>query len=141
MEEIEDIGLESKSESIQDIIGTNPSFIVRWGNTFMFIICVILISLCWIIKYPDTIISQITIKTNINPKPVTAKLDGKLIKLLIKDGDIVKRGQHIAYIEGLATVEDIIDLENNLQKIDTLIINGDWTAIKSINYLKFKVCL
>ena len=137
MEEIEDIGLESKSESIQDIIGTNPSFIVRWGNTFMFIICVILISLCWIIKYPDTIISQITIKTNINPKPVTAKLDGKLIKLLIKDGDIVKRGQHIAYIEGLATVEDIIDLENNLQKIDTLIINGDWTAIKSINYLKF----
>jgi multidrug resistance efflux pump len=137
MEEIEDDGLESKSESIQDIIGTNPSFIVRWGNTFMFIICTILISLCWIIKYPDTIISQITIKTNINPKPVTAKLDGKLIKLLIKDGDIVKRGQHIAYIEGLATVEDIIDLENNLQKIDTLIINGDWASIKSINYIKF----
>ena len=137
MEEIEDDGLESKSESIQDIIGTNPSFIVRWGNTFMFIVCTILISLCWIIKYPDTIISQITIKTNINPKPVTAKLDGKLIKLLIKDGDIVKRGQHIAYIEGLSTVEDIIDLENNLQKIDTLVINGDWTSIKAINYIKF----
>lgn len=137
MEEIEDNGLESKSESIQDIIGTNPSFIVRWGNTFMFIICTILISLCWIIKYPDTIISQITIKTSINPKPITAKLDGKLIKLLIKDGDIVKRGQHIAYIEGLATVEDILDLENNLQKIDTLIIHGDWATIKSINYIKF----
>jgi hypothetical protein len=41
MEEIED-DINSRSESIQDIIGTNPPAIVRWGNTFMFIICVTL---------------------------------------------------------------------------------------------------
>lgn len=137
MEDVEDDGLESKSESIQDIIGTNPSAIVRWGNTFMFIICSILISLCWLIKYPDTIMSQITIKTNINPKPVTAKLDGKLIKLLIKDGEIVSRGQHLGYIEGLASVEDVISLENNLLRIDTLLVNGKWDDIKAINFIKF----
>jgi HlyD family secretion protein len=136
MEDLEE-GSDNKSESIQDIIGTNPSAIVRWGNTFMFIICTILISLCWLIKYPDTIISQITIKTNINPKPVTAKLDGKLIKLLIKDGEIVKRGQHLAYIEGLASVEDIVELESQLTKIDTLLMAGNWDAIKAINYIKF----
>ena len=129
--------LDNKSESIQDIIGTNPSAIVRWGNTFMFIICTILISLCWLIKYPDTIVSQITIKTSINPKPVTAKLDGKLIKLLIKDGEIVKRGQHLAYLEGLASVDDIIELETNLSRIDTLLINEEWDAIKTINFIKF----
>jgi multidrug efflux pump subunit AcrA (membrane-fusion protein) len=111
MEEIED-DINSRSESIQDIIGTNPPAIVRWGNTFMFIICVTLISLCWVIKYPDTILSQVTIKTSVNPKPVTAKFDGKLIKLLIKDGDIVKRGQHLGYVEALANVEDIEELRN-----------------------------
>lgn len=136
MEDI-DGELDNKSESIQDIIGTNPSAIVRWGNTFMFIICAILISLCWIIKYPDTIVSQITIKTSINPKPVTAKLDGKLIKLLVKDGEIVKRGQYLAYIEGLASVEDIVELETNLYRIDTLLINGKWDAIKTVNFIKF----
>lgn len=136
MEELED-DINSSSESIQDIIGTNPPFIVRWGNTFMFVICVILISLCWIIKYPDTILSQITIKTNVNPKPVTAKFDGKLIKLLIKDGDIVKRGQHLGYLEGLANVDDILELENNLYKIDTLLINNQWDIIKNINFIKF----
>jgi HlyD family secretion protein len=136
MEELED-DINSSSESIQDIIGTNPPFIVRWGNTFMFVICVILISLCWIIKYPDTILSQITIKTNVNPKPVTAKFDGKLIKLLIKDGDIVKRGQYLGYLEGLANVEDITDLETNLLRIDTLLINNQWDVIKNINYIKF----
>lgn len=136
MEEIED-DINSSSESIQDIIGTNPPFIVRWGNTFMFVICVILISLCWIIKYPDTILSQITIKTNVNPKPVTAKFDGKLIKLLIKDGDIVKRGQYLGYLEGLANVEDVTELETNLSKIDTLLINNQWDVIKNINYIKF----
>lgn len=136
MEEIED-ELDSSSESIQDIIGTNPSAIVRWGNTFMFVICTILISLCWIIKYPDTIMSQITIKTSINPKPVTAKLDGKLIKLLIKDGDIVKRGQELGYVEGLANVEDILTLESNLSRIDTLLINGKWDDIKTVDFIKF----
>lgn len=129
--------LNNKSESIQDIIGTKPSAIVRWGNTFMFITVSVLISLCWVIKYPDTIVSQITIKTNINPKPVTAKFDGKLIKLLIKDGDIVKRGQHLAYMEGLANVEDIIHLENNLSKIDSFLIYNQWDAIKNINFITF----
>jgi len=136
MEELED-DINSSSESIQDIIGTNPPFIVRWGNTFMFVICAILISLCWIIKYPDTILSQITIKTNVNPKPVTAKFDGKLIKLLIKDGDVVKRGQCLGYLEGLANVDDITELENNLSKIDTLLINNQWDVIKNINFIKF----
>ncbi len=136
MEELEG-DINSSSEVIQDIIGTNPPFIVRWGNTFMFVICVVLISLCWIIKYPDTILSQVTIKTNVNPKPVTAKFDGKLLKLLIKDGDIVKRGQHLGYLEGLAAVEDITELETNLSKIDTLLINNQWKVIKNINYIKF----
>ncbi len=136
MEEIED-DINSRSESIQDIIGTNPPAIVRWGNTFMFIICVTLISLCWVIKYPDTILSPVTIKTSVNPKPVTAKFDGKLIKLLIKDGDIVKRGQHLGYVEALANVEDIEGLETNLTKIDSLLIHGQWDVIKSINFIKF----
>lgn len=129
--------INSSSESIQDIIGTNPPFIVRWGNTFMFIICTVLISLCWIIKYPDTILSQITIKTNVNPKPVTAKIDSKLIKMLIKDGDFVERGQHIAYLEGLAKVEDVNQLESNLFKIDSLLMHNQWDTIKNINFIKF----
>jgi multidrug resistance efflux pump len=137
MEEMENDDFEGTSESIQDIIGTNPSAIVRWGNTFMFIICSILISLCWLIKYPDTIISQITIKTNVTPKPVTVKFDGKLIKLLIKDGELVKRGQHLGYIEGLADVDDIIDLEGNLTKIDSLLRISDWDAIKTVNFIRF----
>ena len=136
MEDIED-EIDSKSESIQDIIGTNPPAVVRWGNTFMFIICSILISLCWIIKYPDTIQSQVTIKTNVNPKPVTAKFDGKLIKLLIKDGEIVERGQHLGYLEGLADVNDIMQLENNLASIDTILIRNNWEALKTVDFIKF----
>lgn len=127
----------ASSESIQDIIGTNPSAVVRWGNTFMFFITTILISLCWIIEYPDTIMSQIIIKTNVNPKPVTAKCDGKLIKILITDGEIVKRGQHLGYVEGLANVSDIMELESNLIKVDSLIVTNDWAKIKELNFIKF----
>lgn len=137
MEEPLDDEINSSSESIQDIIGTNPPFIVRWGNTFMFVICSILISLCWIIEYPDTILSQVTIKTNTNPKPVAAKFDGKLTKLLIKDGAIVKRGQHLGYLESLASVDDVIKLENNLIRIDSLIVTNNWDQLKALNLITF----
>jgi multidrug resistance efflux pump len=136
-EELED-DINSSSESIQEIIGTNPPAIVRWGNTFMFVICAILISLCWIIEYPDTIISQVTIKTNVNPKSVTAKVDGKLIKVLVKDGEPVKYGQHLAYLEALANAADIMELEESLNKVDSFIIANDWDKIKNLNFIKFK---
>jgi hypothetical protein len=135
MENEEDLDI--KSESIQDIIGTNPSFIVRWGNTFMFFICATLISLCWLIKYPDTIVSQITIKTNVTPKPVAAKLDGRIAILLTKDGDMVLRSQHLAYMESLADIKDILKLEGELAKVDSLLRINDWEAIRQIDFLKF----
>ena len=135
MENEEDLDI--KSESIQDIIGTNPSFIVRWGNTFMFFICAILLSLCWLIKYPDTIVSQITIKTNITPKPVTAKVDGRIARLLTKDGDLVYRGQHLAYMESLADIKDILKLETELNNIDTFLSNDNWDTLKHIDFIKF----
>ncbi|HXD91750.1 MAG TPA: HlyD family efflux transporter periplasmic adaptor subunit [Bacteroidia bacterium] len=135
MENEEDLDI--KSESIQEIIGTNPSFIVRWGNTFMFFICAILISLCWLIKYPDTIVSQITIKTNITPKPIAAKQDGRIAKLLTKDGDIVQHGQHLAYMESQADIKDVLKLETSLNKIDSLLSKDDWETLKQIDFIKF----
>lgn len=137
MEEQFEDDINSSSESIQDIIGTNPPFIVRWGNTFMFVICVVLISLCWVIEYPDTILSQVTIKTNVNPKPVAAKFDGKLIKLLVKDGELVKKGQHLGYLEGLASVTDVIDLETNLGRVDSMLVLNDWDKVKNLNFIQF----
>lgn len=137
MEEQFEDDINSSSESIQDIIGTNPPFVVRWGNTFMFVICTVLISLCWVIEYPDTILSQVTIKTNVNPKPVAAKFDGKLIKLLVKEGELVKKGQHLGYLEGLATVTDVIELENNLGRVDSILVSNDWDKVKTLNFIKF----
>jgi multidrug resistance efflux pump len=129
--------LDLKSESIQDIIGTNPSFIVRWGITFMFFICATLLSLCWFIQYPDTIISQITIKTNITPKPVSARVDGRIIKLLTSDGEFVKRGQHLAYMESQADVKDVLKLEKELNQIDSILRLNDWETLKQIDFIKF----
>jgi multidrug resistance efflux pump len=134
MENEEDLDI--KSESIQDIIGTNPSFMVRWGNTFMFFICATLLSLCWLIQYPDTIVSQITIKTNITPKPVAAKLEGRIAKLLTKDGDIVKRGQHLAYMESLADIKDVLKLETELNKIDSFLVQNNWDTLKQVDFIK-----
>ncbi len=129
--------LEIRSESIQEIIGTNPPFMVRWGITFIFITCVILISLCWIIKYPDTIQSQITIKTTITPKPIVNKIDGKVVKLFVKDGQFVQKNEELAFMESRAKIEDIKLLEKHTYTVDSLVLNNNWDAIKTIDFIQF----
>ena len=127
----------NNSESIQDIIGTNPPFIARWGNTFMLMVCTVLILLCWLIKYPDVIPCAITIKTNVTPKPATVRIDSKIVKLLCSDGKMVKKGQALAYLESMADIKDVFLLENQLNQVDSFINANNWDTLKNITFVRF----
>lgn len=43
------------SEPIQEIMGTIPSWITRWGVTVLFSILIIILLGCCVIKYPETV--------------------------------------------------------------------------------------
>jgi multidrug resistance efflux pump len=127
----------NNSESIQDIIGTNPPFIARWGNTFMLGICTLLVSLCWLIRYPDVIPCNVTIKTNVNPKPATVRIDSKIVKLLCSDGKLVKKGQALAFLESMADIHDVFLLETQLNQIDSFLTVNNWDTLRSMTMVRF----
>ena len=84
MEEYEKIEL--RSDDVQEILGTPPSWILRWGITFVFMGVILLGVVSWIVKYPDIIHAPVLITTNVPPVPVVSRTTGYLSKLMVKEG-------------------------------------------------------
>ncbi|MEL6863319.1 MAG: HlyD family efflux transporter periplasmic adaptor subunit [Bacteroidota bacterium] len=113
----EDIHL-NEQEEVQQILGAPPGGLLRWGITLIFAGVALLLLLSWLIKYPDTIKAEVVLTTEKPPIRVVAPISGNLDSLLVKDGQLVKEGQDIAFFENPASREDVYQLEAFLEKID-----------------------
>jgi HlyD family secretion protein len=110
------------TDDMQDIITTVPAWILRWGITWFFGILVLIISLSALIRYPDIVNASLKIDSPNSPKPVVAKVPGKLVKLLVKENETVKAGQPLAYIESTANHDEVISLSGNLKDLQKLVL-------------------
>jgi multidrug efflux pump subunit AcrA (membrane-fusion protein) len=111
------------TDDMQDIITAVPSWILRWGITLFFCLLVLMIGLSAFIRYPDVVNATLKVDSPNSPKPVVAKVSGKLVKLLVQENETVKAGQSLAYIESTANHDEVIaiiaglkDLQKQLQQ-------------------------
>ena len=86
------------TEDLQEIITKVPSWIVRWGILLFFCILLMFVAISVFVRYPDTIKQNIKLETNNVSPAVMATTAGRIIKLSVKQGDVVKRGQPLAVI-------------------------------------------
>ncbi|MEL6863406.1 MAG: hypothetical protein AAFP19_03260, partial [Bacteroidota bacterium] len=107
-------------EEVQEILGTPPRWIVRWGTTVAFITIGFLAILSYIIKYPDVIPATIVITTAIPPESVVAKTNAQISKILIEDRDTVEAGQLMAILQSTAEYEHVMRLEEETEIIKAL---------------------
>jgi HlyD family secretion protein len=105
---------------MENIISNRPPLPVRWGTVFLLILLIILASICRFIKYPDIVQAPAQL-TSINaPKQVISVVDGKLIKLNIKENEQVKQGQIVGFIESTAKHNEVLKLDANITKAQDL---------------------
>lgn len=102
------------SEDMQDIITAVPSWIIRWGTVLFLSILLCLLGITSLIRYPDIIKTQLKITSSNRPKPVIAKVSGKLVKLMVNYNQSVMTGQPLAYIESTAKHESVLQLLDKL---------------------------
>jgi hypothetical protein len=112
--------IELRSEEFQEVLGSVPHWILRWGITVLALVVVILLSSSAIIKYPDVIPAQIVLTGSIPPATILARTSGKLKELFVTDNQTVKAGDYLAVIENSAKTEDILFLENYLSSLNHL---------------------
>lgn len=99
------------SEEVRDILSEPPKSILRWGNTLLFGFISVLMITSFIIKYPDLVVTQITITTQIPPEKVIAKNTGRIECILVKNNESVKSGTPLAIIENTASYDDVFLLK------------------------------
>ncbi len=105
------------SDSVNEIMGHPPGKILRWGNTMIIAVLVLIIFLAWLIKYPDVIPATVEITTKNPPVTMISKIAGRIKNLYVKDKDNISSGQLIAVMETAASIEEVNKLK---QIIDTI---------------------
>jgi multidrug efflux pump subunit AcrA (membrane-fusion protein) len=116
--------LEVNSEEIQEIITAVPSWILRWGMTLIFAVLSGILLLSSIIEYPDVVKTNLKVNSLNSPKSVLAKQNGKLVALLVQDGQMVKQYQLLAYLESTANPEDILKINKQLKNLKSAILRN-----------------
>lgn len=150
----EEKDIELRSEEVQEILGTIPSWILRWGITTLFAIVVVLLLGTWFFKYPDTIQATMVLTGETPPASIVSKTNGRIKVLFVKDNQQVAAQEYLAVLENPASTNDMLLLKNNLEKFmqitDTIVnfpqdelklgaVQNAYTAfIRSLNtYQKF----
>ncbi len=112
--------IELRHEDVQEILGTPPSWILRWGTTVILLGICLLLLVGWIVKYPDIIPAQVLITTEVPPISVVARTTGYLSKLVVKENDTVHVGDLLVVLQSAANYEHILKLEKELSALEVL---------------------
>lgn len=120
-EQIEDIEL--RSEEVQEILEKVPHWMIRWGNVLFLGLIILILLISWFVKYPDIILSEAMVTTNIPPQKEYANITGKLDAILVSDNELVKENQPLAIIENTSNYQDVFKLK---KIIDTIKVNNQF---------------
>jgi len=115
MEEHDEI--EIRSDEVQEIIGTTPGWILRWGSTAALLVLFLLGLLSWFIHYPDTIEAPVVVRTTNSAVPVIAPKSGILMKIIKKEQEIVAAGQVLGIMDNSARYEDVVTFEDRINML------------------------
>ena len=98
--------IEIRSDEVQEIMGTPPKWIIRWGIVIIFLVVLVLLAGSFFYKYPDLIQARVTIVSENPPISVVARSDGKLDKIFVLDKQKVESNTILGIIENPANFVD-----------------------------------
>jgi HlyD family secretion protein len=110
--------IEIRSEDVQEILGTPPKWIIRWGTTISFIVILLMVWLSWYFKYPVKIEAPVVITTSTPPTEVVAPSTGYLNSFLVAESDTVIKGAYLGLLQTTTNFEDVLYLETYLNDLN-----------------------
>ncbi|HIC8924017.1 HlyD family secretion protein [Elizabethkingia anophelis] len=110
--------IELRSEGVQDILTRPPHWMIRWGNTLIFIILLLILLMSYIIKYPEFVPSQVVISTQNPPEKLESRINSKIEALFVKDHQVVTKGQQLLILQSTARYQDVLKLRDIVNNLD-----------------------
>ena len=83
--------IDRHSQEVQDLLGRIPSWLIRYGTIMVITLLIVLLSGCWLFKYPDLVSGPVVVTVDgKNPNRLTG-----LLYLNRKDMENIKMGQQV----------------------------------------------
>lgn len=111
---MEEQEIELRSEDVQEILGTPPGWIVRWGTTVAFVVVGVFALAGWLLRYPDVIQARVVLTTAVPPVEVIARSEGHISQLLVRDTQAVRRGDVLMVMQSTANFEHVMRLDSQV---------------------------
>ncbi len=112
--------IELRSEEVQEILGTPPGWLVRWGTVIVLLAVAALLGVAALISYPDVIEAKIQITTTVPPVEVVARADGHIAQFFARDKVAVKQGAVLGVLQSTANYEHVLQLDRQVERWQTL---------------------
>jgi multidrug efflux pump subunit AcrA (membrane-fusion protein) len=106
------------SEEVQEIMGSIPGWIIRWGLLVVFTIFSLIIIGSWFFSYPEVVTAPLIITTYNTPAVLEAKTGGRIDRLLVTNEQVVKEGQVVAVIKSATDYNDLLSLEKEIFQLE-----------------------
>jgi HlyD family secretion protein len=127
--------IEFRSEPVQEILGSVPSWIIRWGTTLFFTVIILLLLGSWFFQYPEVVPNlDVELVTTQPPADVVARSTGKIEDFFISDKQHVMAGDSIAVIENPANYRDLFLLRDELKKFRGILEDKELGAITRFDF-------
>lgn len=109
--------IELRSESVQDILTQPPHWMIRWGNTIIFIILIMILLMSYFIKYPEFVPAPIVVTSQNPPEKIQVTVNSKIEKIFIKNHQEVKKNEILMVMQSTANYKDVLELKKLLDSI------------------------
>lgn len=106
----------NRSEEMQDILTSPPSWMTRWGSFVIFLILLQLLLIAYFVKYPDILTTTIVLTSDAPTVNIVSKSAGK-IKLLVKDNQSVQTDDLLGYIENPGNFQDVMAVKQQMMAL------------------------
>jgi multidrug efflux pump subunit AcrA (membrane-fusion protein) len=127
--------IDHSSEAIRDYLEQIPNRILRWGNYILCGVLLALFAIAWFVEYPTIVYADFKLMATNTPKPIIAKVNGRLEQLFVVENQKVKPNQILGYIESTAKHKEVLALEQELSNLVLWLDSKDW---KQLNQVRLK---
>ncbi|PWL40242.1 secretion protein HlyD [Flagellimonas aquimarina] len=122
-----------RSEEVQEILTNPPSWIVRWGITLIFLFTCIILTLSFLIKYPEYVSANVIVTTKRPTEKLIARYSGQIDTIFIENRDTVQSGQKLVILKNTSNYEDVLLLKSILDTLNFSLSNFYFPMEKTTN--------
>ncbi len=125
--------VELQRNELEDMLGRVPGWITRNGMILFIFLFALLLFGSWVYKYPDEKKARIVLTSVNPPADLRARTSGKISRLFVVDNEQVSTGKVLAMIENPASYDDVVQLKESLEFLDSLSIDEVTEELTELN--------